>query len=159
MAKQNNLEQARSTFATLCRSMENNNWPYEKDEEELTIHCAAQWEDLPMEVTVKVDDERSLVLLFSHLPFVVSEDKRLEMAIAISAINNDIVDGSFDYDVTSGNIVFRLTNSFIESKISADVFTYMLACSFCTVDEFNDKLLMLSKGVLSLEQFISTLKK
>ena len=50
-----------------------------------------------------------------------------------------------------------MTNSFLESKISEEVFAYMLYCSCQTIDEYNDKFLMLAKGMISIEQFLSTL--
>lgn len=159
MAEQVNLTQAKATFKTLCQALDNNEWHYEKNEEKLEIECGAQGEDLPMKLTVKVDAERMIVMLLSHLPFVIQEDKRLDVAIAVSAINNLLVDGCFDYDVASGHMFFRMTNSFLESTIGEDVFSYLLYCSCKTIDEYNDKFLMLAKGMLSIEQFLASLAK
>lgn len=157
MAGINNLEQAKITFEALCHALDNNDWHYNKDEENLSITCGAQGEDLPMEIKIKIDLDRMLVLLFSFMPFDIQEDKRIDAAIAVSAINNALVDGSFDYDISSGSIYFRMSNSFIDSKLGEEVFLYMLYCSCQTIDEYNDKFLMLSKGILSVEQFIASL--
>ena len=100
-----------------------------------------------------------VVLLISHLPFVVQEDRRLDMAVAISAINNHLVDGCFDYNLVNGHIFFRMTNSILESKLSEDVFTYLLLCSCKTIDDFNEKLMMLARGMVTLEQFLSNILK
>ncbi len=157
MADEKNIAQAKAAFSTLCQALDKHEWHYEKEEEKLSIECGAQGEDLPMKITVKVDADRRLIMLLSHLPFVIQEDKRLDVAIAVSAINNALVDGCFDYDVASGHMFFRMTNSFLESTISEEVFTYMLFCSCQTIDEYNDKFLMLAKGMISIEQFLSTL--
>ena len=157
MAEQKNLEQAQAAFATLCQALDKHEWHYKKNEEELTIESGAQGDDLPMEITVKIDPNRDLVLLISHIPFVIQDDKRLDVAIAVSAVNNALVDGCFDYDISSGHMFFRMTNSFLESKLSEDVFMYMLLCSCQTIDEYNDKFLMLAKGMVSIQQFLSTL--
>ncbi len=157
MSEQKKLEQTQAVFATLCQALDKHEWHYQKDEEKLSIECGAQGDDLPMEITVEVDADRMLVILLSHMPFVIQEDKRLDVAIAVSAINNMLVDGCFDYNVTSGHMFFRMTNSFVESKIGEDVFSYMLYCSCQTIDEYNYKLLMLAKGTISIEQFLSTL--
>lgn len=157
MAELKNLEQAKVAFATLCQALDKHEWHYKKDDEKMSIECGAQGDDLPMELTVKVDADRMLVILISHMPFVIQEDKRIDVAIAVSAINNALVDGCFDYDVVSGHMFFRMTNSFIESKISEEVFAFMLFCSCKTIDEYNDKILMLAKGLISIEQFLSTL--
>ena len=159
MAEVKNLELAKSTFATLCRTLEKNDWKYKKNEAELSVECGAQGEDLPMELNVKVDADRMLIMLLSHLPFKIGEDKRIDVAIAVSAINNAMVDGCFDYDVATGHMFFRMTNSFIESTISEEVISYMLFCSCQAIDEYNDKLLMVSKGMLPIEQFLKTFSK
>ena len=86
MAEQKYLEQAKATYATLCQAFDNHKWHYEKDEEELTITCEAQSDDLPMEVTVRVDHERRAALLLSLVPFVIEEDKHIDKSIAVSVI-------------------------------------------------------------------------
>lgn len=157
MAEEKNLIQAKAVFDSFCRTLDSHDWHYQKDESELSIECGAQGEDLPMKLNIYVDADRMLVMLLSHLPFAIQEDKRLDVAIAVSAINNILVDGCFDYNVGSGHLCFRMTNSFIESTLGEDVFSYMLFCSAQTIDEYNDKILMLAKGMLSMEQFLGAL--
>lgn len=157
MADWQNPAQAREVFQTLCRALDSENWQYKKDEQAMRLECSARGDDLPMDITVKVDAERMLVVLFSHMPYVIPEDKRLDVAIAVSAINNDLVNGCFDYDITTGKMYFRMTNSIIESRVGAELFRYMVYCSCGTIDEYNDRFLMLGKGMLSLEQFLSAI--
>lgn len=157
MSDAKKLEQAKATYGTVCSAFDSLEWKYKKDEENLKIECGVRGDDLPIELVIKVDAERQVVMFISHIPFVIQEDKRLDIALAVSAVNNLMVDGCFDYDVSSGHIFFRMTNSFIESNLGADVFRYMLVCSCQTVDEYNDKFLMVSKGMLSIEQFMTSL--
>lgn len=149
------LERAQKVYETLCATLDKHEWHYQKNEERLSIECGAQGEDLPMEITIRVDAERQLIMLLSHLPFIISEDKRLDVAIATSIANNGLVDGSFDFDITDGHMFFRMTSSFIESEIGNELFTYMLMVSCHTIDEYNDKFLMLGKGMMSIQDFIS----
>lgn len=155
MAEEKDLQQAKKVYETLCNNLDSYEWHYEKNEDKLTIECSAQGDDLPMKITVRVDAERCLILLLSHLPFVIPEDKRLDLAVAVSIVNNKLVDGSFDYDVKSGHMFFRMTNSFLESEIGDEAFSYMIFCSCKTIDEYNDKFFMIGKNMMSLEQFIS----
>lgn len=148
------IANAKNTFATLCSMLDNNKWKYDKDEEKLCIDCGAQGEDLPIPINIRIDAERQLILLLSHIPFSVNEDKRMETAVAVSIVNDRLVDGNFDYDITEGNLYFRMTSSFIDSEISEEAFKYMLYCSCMTIDEYNDKFLMLSKGLLPLDSFL-----
>lgn len=154
MADEKTLKQAQTVFETLCRTMDAKGFHYEKQADKLSIFCSVRGEDLPIELNIAVDAERRLVMFLSHIPVVTPEDKRLDMAVAVSIVNNKLVDGSFDYDVTSGHMFFRLTSSFLESVIGEEVFLYMLLCASQTIDEYNDKFLMLAKGMMSLEQFV-----
>ena len=156
MADVKELAQAKSVYAAFCHALDNQDWRYKKNDEELTISCGARGEDLPIDLDIKVDAERMLIMVLSHIPFVVQEDKRLDVAIAVSAINNVLVDGCFDYNITNGHMFFRMTNSFIESQLGEDLFKYLVYCSCQTIDEYNDKLLMLAKGMLSIEQFLKS---
>lgn len=146
---------AQKNYATLCAMLDGNNWHYKKDDAKLKIKCGAQGDDLPMDISIRIDSDRQLVVLLSHLPFVVSEDKRLDIAVATSIINYKLVDGSFDFDIEDGHMFFRMTSSYRESELAKEVFFYMLMCSCQTIDEYNDKLLMLAKKMLSLEDFIN----
>ena len=148
------LQRAQKTFETLCQNLDEHEWHYEKDEEKLEIECGARGDDLPMDIRIIVDADRQLIILLSIMPFVTPETKRLDTAIATSIVNNKLVDGRFDYDVTSGHMIFRMTSSFIDSEIDGEVFTYMLMVSCRTIDEYNDKFFMLGKGILPINKFI-----
>lgn len=149
-----NLEQARAVFDTLCRTMDRLEWHYKKISD-LSLECGAKGDDLPMELTIKVDEERSLVRLISLLPFSIPEDKRLDVVVAISALNNALVDGCFDLDLGDGALFYRMTNSYMDSELGEEVFEYLLYSSCQIIDEYNDRFLMLSKGMISLQDWIS----
>lgn len=142
-------------FRTLCSMLDNNGWRYKKNEDDLNISCGAQGDDLPMDIFITIDDRRELVSLLSRMPFVIEEDKRMETAVAVSIVNNRLVDGSFDYNIADGVIFFRMTSTFIDSELSEEVFKYMLYCSCSMIDRFNDKFLMFSKGLMKLEDFMN----
>lgn len=155
MADEKQLKQAQAAFQALCEMMEEKGWHYEKDAENLLISCGAQGEDLPMQIRIEVDVERQLIMLLSQLPFVIPEDKRTALAVAVSAANNGMIDGSFDYDCLSGDIIFRMTLSFRDSLIGKDAFEYMLLCSCFTIDRYNDKFLMVAKNDMSCEEILN----
>ena len=58
-----------------------------------------------------------------------------------------------------GLVFFRMTNSYMDSNLSSEVYKYLLYCASQTIDAFNDKLLMLSKGIIDVEQFIKLYNK
>ena len=148
---------AQAVYERICQTLDAHDWKYQSNEEKLMIACSARGDDLPMELNIRVDPERSVVMLFSQLPFAIQEDKRLDIAVAVTAINNMLADGCFDYNISDGSLFFRMTNCFIDSIPGQGVFAHMLFASCQIVDEYNDKFLMLAKGMLPLEKFLATL--
>lgn len=154
MSKEQDFKQARTVYAALCAMLDERGFHYTKDEEDLSIECGAQGEDLPMEIHIKVDVLRQLISLYSPMPFAVAEDRRGALAVAVSQANNGLSDGSFDYDYLSGHIFFRMTSSYRDSLIGKDLFMYMLSCAFFTIDEYNDKFLMVAKNNMSNDEIV-----
>ena len=154
---ENNDKRARQAFDTLCTTYEQLDWKYEKNEDELTVECNVSGEDLPIRIIVIIDAKRQLIRMLSPLPFTIDESHRNEAALVTCYTNYMLADGSFDYDYFEGHIFFRMTSSFKESLIGTELFRYMIACACTTIDEYNDKFLAVSKGLLSVDDFIKNL--
>ena len=152
MMDNKNLKQARAAFVSLCNVLDADEWHYEKDADEMEIDCTAQGDDLPIPIRIRVDGERLLVSLYSRLPFTVSEDRRREMAVAVSRANYNMVDGSFDYDISNGYILFRITGSIRKSLIGENALRYLVYCACNTVDNYNDKFLMVAKSAMTCDE-------
>lgn len=154
MDDQNEMALAQTVYADLCAMLDKRGWSYKKYEEDLVITFGVAGEDIPMDFIIGVDTERQLIRVLSKLPFTVPEDKRMELAIAACVASYGLPDGSFDYDIAKGTIVFRLTASFRESKIGDGLFEYLIGCAGVVVDEFNDRFFALCKGIISINEFI-----
>ena len=149
-----NMEKAKEVFDALVDMLDTRDWKYDKFEEDLVIKSGIKGEDLPIEFLIVVKPKNQVVQLLSRLPFQIPEDKRVDAAIAVCVANNGLVDGSFDYDIGDGDITFRLTCSYRESFLSADLFEYMILVSAGTIDDYNDKFFMIAKDMMSVQQFI-----
>ncbi len=154
MATDKELKLAKEAYATLCKTFDERGWKFTKHEDDLVITLGIKGEDIPMDFMVQCDVDRQLVKVISFLPFKISEEKRIEGAIATSYANYQLADGCFGYNLGDGTVYFKMTSSFRESLIGAELFDYMVGCASFTVDRYNDQLLMLSKGLLSIEEFI-----
>lgn len=149
-----NMEKAKEVFDALVNMLDTRDWKYDKFEEDLVIKSGIKGDDLPIEFLIVVKPSNQVVQLLSRLPFQIPEDKRVDAAIAICVANNGLVDGSFDYDISEGDITFRLTCSYRESFLSADLFEYMILVSAGTIDNYNDKFFMIAKDMMTVSQFI-----
>lgn len=151
-------QQAQATFRALCDAMDAMDWKYKK-EDGLQISTGARGDDLPINMIIRLNEKHSLIKLLSFLDFTVPEDKRIDMAIAVAAANYGMVHGCFDYNVLDGSIVFRMVTAYGDMELDTEVFRYLLYCATITVDNYNDKFLMLSKGMLSIEDFLKAEQK
>lgn len=159
MATDMELTQAKRAYRKFCEMLDDQNWKYNKDDEKLSITTGASGEDLPIDIRVNVDQGKQLVTLLSQLPYSVPEESRVLMAVAVTAANYSMVDGSFDYNLANGKIIFRMTTSIRGSLVGKDVYEYMLYVSCKTVDMYNDKFLMVMKNQMPLEDFINFAKE
>lgn len=148
------MKQANSVYETICKSLDARDWKYKRFDEDLTISCGARGDDLPMDIVIVVNPRAQVVSVISPMPYKISEDKRVDGALAVCVANYGLINGSFDYDLSDGEIRFRLVSSFRESILSEELFDYMVMVTASTVDDYNDKFLMISKGMLSVVQFV-----
>lgn len=155
---QNKLELAKQVYKTLCEAIEAREWSFKKNEDQLSVFFGVNGDDIPMDLFLIVDAERQLIRLLSPLPFKISEAKRMEVAIATCVASYGIVDGNFDYDISTGEIHFRMTASFRGSTIGEGLFQYMISLACAMVDKYNDRFLALDKGMIDINQFIAAEK-
>jgi hypothetical protein len=111
-----------------------------------------------MDMMMVVRDERQVVQLISPMPFRVPDDKIIDLAVAIAKVNDRLLNGSFDLDLSTGRISFRITESYIDSILGKGLFEYLLVVAMHTVDDYNDKFMMISKGLISIENFLESMK-
>ena len=153
MSDENKFSAAKNVYAQICNVLDVRGIKYDESEKDLTISFLTRGEDIPIQIILIVDEERQLVRLISPMPSIFDEKTRLAGAIATNQINFKIADGSFDYDYREGTVLFKMTSSFIDSLISDSLLEYLIGSTCYLVDEYNDKLLMLSKGLLDLDYF------
>ncbi len=154
MADEKVMKQAKKVYDDFCSVLESNNWTFDRHDDDMVITFGVNGDDLPMNFLVVVNPTAQVVSMYSSMPYKFSADKRAEGAMAVAVANYGLVNGCFDYDVSDGEIRFRLVTSFRESLISPDVYGYMLAIAGGTVDRYNDQFFMISKGMLTVDQFI-----
>ncbi len=128
----------------------------EQQDERLThVRITFTGEDLPMTLHLMIRADRQIVSVLSAMPFCISAEKRHDAAIAVTAANHGLIDGSFDFNLNTGEIRFRLTSSFMQSTLSEELFSYLMYVSAETIDRYNDRFMDLNNGKLSLDDFLA----
>jgi len=158
MSDAKNLKQAQQVYNTICSALDERNWHYTKHEKDLVVTFTVRGDDLPMEFVMYAEINSQLIRLVSRLPVKMSESKRVEGAIAVCAASYGMVDGSFEYDISDGEITYVLNATFRDSLIGHDLIIYMISCAGAMVDKYNDLFLMLNKDMISIADFIEKAK-
>ena len=159
MADQVKMDAARGTFETLCSALERAKVKFTRDDEALRVDYTYKGDDLLMPFMFIVDPDREFVRLISPMSPRVKEDKRLDVAVAISLLNYRLAFGCFDLDMNDGELRFRMVNSFRDTPLSEEVFAMMLQTGHAIVEKYNDKLYTLAAGIISLEQFVTAISE
>ena len=152
-------ERAAQVYQLIKSHLTSKNIHFDPHDDDQVITMTAQGEDLPMPVLIRVIADREVLHIASPLPGKVPEDKRIDAAVALAAINNHLMNGNFDLDLDSGLIVYRVCQSFHDNDISEEQIHYLLAIVFITTDEYNDTLFMMAKGAITLEQLLEKVKR
>ena len=151
--------EAKALFGTLCQALDEMQWHYDRDDENLVIETSARGDSLTIKLRMRINADRSVMYLKSPLPFNVKENKRDLLAKAICYANYQMLNGSFEYDQSDGYVAFKVVVPFMDSLIGKSVCNYMIMLSCRMVDTFCEQFLMLSNGEIDYEQFCQRIDK
>lgn len=154
MADAMKMAAAQKVYATVCAALDEREWKYQREDDTLIIRTGVRTEDLPIHHVIIVDAERQVLRMASPVPLEMAEDKRTEGAIITSVATMGLRDGSFDYDMQTGRISFRLTSVFRDSEIGKGLIHYFIDCTNAVVDLYNDRFEAVNSGKMSVQDFI-----
>ena len=154
MANEKELRAANNAYETVCAGLDKMNWKYERHDNDRVVSFGVNGEDIPMQMIIVVDAERQLIRLLSKLPFAMEQERRVEGSIITNCVNYRLADGSFDFDLGDGSIVFRLAASYRASLIDPELIRYMCLVACSTIDKYNDRFMMVNKGLMSVSEFL-----
>lgn len=67
-------------------------------------------------------------------------------------VNYILIHGSFDLELTTDKILYRLTTFFNEGKIVESIFDYLVHITYEKVELYNDKIAALAQGNMTLDE-------
>ncbi len=124
------------------------------DVEYKVIHFTVSGEDIPMEIYIDMDEECQIMSLISPMPVHFNESNITDAYVLVGKINSMLKFGSFKVD-SDGDVIFQFTHFFIDSLISKEAWQFMIHLCFYVIDEYNDKLLMFSKGLCDMDTVLA----
>ena len=144
--------EAKALYKTLCQTLDNMKWTYNKEEEKFIIRTSAVGDDLSMKLMIKIDADRQVMYLKSPMPFAIPESARDRIGKAVLIANYSMLNGSFEFDFSDGYLAFKMVIPYMESIISEAVCKYMIVLSCSMTDKFNDKFQAVSEGRMTLDE-------
>ncbi|MBQ2746578.1 MAG: hypothetical protein IJF35_02560 [Clostridia bacterium] len=110
--------------------------------------------DIPIRIGMGVQLDKEVLYMCSGIPIRIPEEKRVEMAVAVSSVNQTLSIGRFNYDIFRGQLFFEINNSYAGSTLGKELYKYLIDTSVETIDEYNDLFLKLARGLITLEEFL-----
>lgn len=152
------IENTKKNFAVLIACLEQRKLKYtvestDGERPHVLIHFTGN--DLPMSLHIFLRADRQIISVLSAMPFRMKEEKRRDAAAAVAYANHGLIDGSFDLNMESGEIRFRMTSSYMDTTATESLFAYMIYMSADTIDRYNDRFMMLNTGAMELDGFIA----
>lgn len=148
-------EQAKNVFNTICEMLDDLGFKYDKQEEDLVIHSGAKGDDLVMPFMMRVAYDRKLVAFMSVIPIEVDDSVKENVAIALSMINCNLIDGCFVY--FDGKISYKCDATYNGMMVGKKFFEKFMLTSLTIIDEYNDKLEKIAKEHMSVDDIVKYL--
>ena len=148
-------------FKTFCAYLDGRNLKYDTEKTESgssKISLSGKGKDLTISFSIFFDVKNELISLLSQMPFDFKSDKMIEGALACAIVSDNLREGSFDFNIANGRVFYRLTNTVKGMDVSRELCEHIFEISTLTVDNYNDKLFMVAKGMMTTQEFYDKIK-
>jgi hypothetical protein len=154
-----NIPSPEAVYQIICSALDSQDWHYSKQEKDMAIVLGLRGDAGPVNFLIEVDAQRQLICLMSPIEFKMSEEMRMDGALATLVANYGMVDGCFEYDLSDGSISFRMAAAYANSLIGKELILYMIACTKAMIDKYMPQFMAINKGMLEIEDFIAKEKE
>lgn len=145
------MSRAQEIYNGLCNFLESRNYEYEKYDEKLIVSTQKGDADFPINITMSVSEPGSLLIIRAIVPYTVPEDKRAEFATAVCYANCNTLSGCFVFDITSGQLEYRIVNCFRDSTTGQRLYSHLFSFAYSIATVLGKRLVMISEGKITLE--------
>ncbi|MBO4668150.1 MAG: YbjN domain-containing protein [Bacilli bacterium] len=146
---------ALENYKLICNALDEIEFDYETDEENLKVRFGYITEDEErLHFVFSIKQNQQLITLYIYPEYDVKKEKTLDIAIATSVINYALIDGSFDFDTESCDLMFRMTTNFWDSLLSTEVVKQMIFAGAAITEQDFKILSEINDGSQSLKEFL-----
>lgn len=153
------MEKAKKIYETVCSALDNMKWVYDKNDEELAITTGAKGSGkenpLPIDLLIRIMPEAQVISVQAPFVYDVPDEHSIDVAIAVSIANYGLIRGGFDFDLTTGDLRFRVTAPYNGSEIAEELVRSLILVAVTTTDAYQTKLFMVAKGAVAPSEFLT----
>ncbi len=150
------LERAKEVYDLVICTLNSRGWQFDEDEENLVVRLSVNGKGQSIPLTFIVDPQSQLLLLYSAMPFFVTENEEAYVK-AICQTNYRLADGRFVTDFADGAGAFLMSCCYRQNLIGEEVVSYLIDFTFVVVAKYRDKLRDLSEGKIDLKEYFGFL--
>ena len=143
-----------SAYSCVTLTLEARDLKFERYDDELVARCGFDTDTFPLDLTIYTLAKEEAIMILSKLPFEFPKERGTECAFAVSAINYNLNEGSFDYNFIDREIRFRLSTSYCGTDATMDLCNHLIYYSAQTIKKYSDLLYSLLADALTFEQFL-----
>lgn len=132
-------------------------WSYERDETDNVIHIELERDGRLTELMIEADEESGMLQIFSAVPVIIPEEKRVEAAMIANAFNDGRLFGGLNLDLFSGNMYFRISTCVADCVLSWQLCQNLIECVYLLIPDMIEKLRAFAGGSLSMEEMLAAL--
>ncbi len=154
MADEKMIKEAKKVYKTLCDTLDLIGWTYDRHDDDFIVTLGVNGDDLPMNFVLGIDPDSQLIRCLSRLPVQFTAENMVAGAIVCAHATWRLIDGSFDLNISNGNVTFRMNASYADSLISTELIRYLIATACNTIDGYNDGIALVANGSMTIEEFM-----
>jgi hypothetical protein len=128
--------QKQFTFEDLVECLNEDGVNFASREQDGAIMAGFGGEHGPVHLLARVDGERNVLALTFRLPLTVPEEKRIEMAEAITRANYGIVVGNFEMDMRDGELNYKVAVPIDDAMLSQAQFRHCMGAALRTIQRY-----------------------
>ena len=152
--KEENMDRATQIYNEISTDLESAGLKLIREEEKFILRCYTNVKNVPVSFVLYVSGQQEMVTFFSALPLQISEDKCVDMALAVCKLNRTLTLGRFDYNISGGTIEYTHWVSYRDCYFDDKFFAHIVLIALSNISSHFDDLYQLNKGYIDLDEFL-----
>lgn len=153
------IERVQAAYTAVTDFLDAARLSYEGDRENKRLFVTVTGDDFPVSLLVQADEHTMRIQTYSQMPYEIKKEKAVDIAMATAAINRRIAVGKFCLYFDRGLLTYE-NGEYLSGVggFTADYGKALIAPAYAVIEQFNDRLYAINKGLLSVKEFLAELK-